>query len=147
VQGHVVVAQGNVFGKRIQAIISHGRFLYSRRKCRGQSPKPQSDEGKLMVHIKPNTLTVRFFDDNAAWGESYKAVATVQLLSDDTAYISGLMGEINRNDYRQLMRKLREEYAVTNVQWHRARADDLQATEQSTSAEKFVRCGIAEVRI
>ena len=98
-----------------------------------------------MVHIKPNTLTVRFFDDGAEWGESYRAVATIQLLSDNTAYISGLMGEITRNDYRQLMRKLREEHGVNNVQWHRARNENLHAAGQAASPQKLVRCGIAEV--
>ena len=98
-----------------------------------------------MVCIKPNTLTVRFFDDGAQWGDPYRAVATVQLLSDKTAYISGLMGEITRDDYRDLMRKLREEHGVLDVQWHRARTDDMRPVQHDTTASRFVRCGIGEV--
>lgn len=98
-----------------------------------------------MVHIQANTLTVRFFDDGAGWGETYRAVATVQLLSDNSAYLSGLMGEITRKDYRDLMRTLREEHGVTDVQWHRARTEDLHEVQRTTAGQQFVRCGIAEV--
>lgn len=98
-----------------------------------------------MVCIKPNTLTVRFFNEGADWGEPYRAVATVQLLSDNSAYISGLMGEITRKDYRDLMRKLREEHGVRDVRWHRARPNDLREVQQHTSSPQLVRCGIAEI--
>ena len=98
-----------------------------------------------MVCIKPNTLTVRVFSEGAGWGEPYKAVATVQLLSDNSAYVSGLMGEINRKDYLNLMRKLREEYGVRDVRWHRARPGDLNEDQQTTSAPQLVSCGIADI--
>ena len=97
-----------------------------------------------MVCIKPATLTVRFFEEGAEWGDPYKAVATVQLLSDQTAYVSGLMGEITRKDYRDLMRALREEHSVRDVQWHRARPDELRPVHHKT-VPNLVRCRIAEV--
>ena len=97
-----------------------------------------------MVCIKPNTLTVRFFDDGVEWGDPYRAVATVQLLSDKTAYVSGLMGEITRKDYRDLMRELRDRHGVRDVQWHRSRPDEFRSVQHTTAAS-LIPCRIAEL--
>ena len=73
-----------------------------------------------MIDIKPVTLAVRFFDDQASYGDRYRAVATVQI-TPDVAYVSSLNGDINREDYEQLLEAMKD-YGVAEVHWHRMRS-------------------------
>lgn len=73
-----------------------------------------------MIDIKPVTLAVRFFDDQASYGDRYRAVATVQI-TPDVAYISSLNGDFNREDYEQLLEAMKD-YGVAEVHWHRMRS-------------------------
>jgi hypothetical protein len=80
-----------------------------------------------MIDIKPVTLAVRFFDDDASYGDRYRAVATVQV-TPDVAYVSSLHGDITREDYEQLLEAMKD-YGVAEVHWHRMRSktDEVQS--------------------
>ena len=80
-----------------------------------------------MIDIKPVTLAVRFFDDDASYGDRYRAVATVQV-TPDVAYVSSLHGDITREDYDNLLEAMKD-YGVAEVHWHRMRSktDEVQS--------------------
>ena len=80
-----------------------------------------------MIDIKPVTLAVRFFDDDASYGDRYRAVATVQI-TPDVAYVSSLHGDITREDYDKLLEAMND-YGVAEVHWHRMRSktDEVQS--------------------
>ena len=61
----------------------------------------------MTIHFKPILSTVRFFDDGSYEEKTpFKAVATVQFINDDEAFISGLHGTITRADMREVFEEL-----------------------------------------
>ena len=46
------------------------------------------------------------------YGDSYRAILTLTWIGDDKVYISGLKGELTRNDYKEFLSTLKERGVV-----------------------------------
>ena len=73
-------------------------------------------------HFKPLVLAARDFRDGKNYDrkDKYAVIATVQLLGDHRAYISGMLADgteapISRRDLADMARGLRAQYGVTEI--------------------------------
>ncbi|MFY0656342.1 MAG: hypothetical protein JXR12_06300 [Neptunomonas phycophila] len=73
----------------------------------------------MTIHFKPLLSTVRFFQ-NGSYDEKtpFHAVATVQFINDEEAFICGLHGSITRADMKELFKELAE-MGITVVRYER----------------------------
>ena len=59
-----------------------------------------------MIHLEPIVFTARLLQDSGEFGDDYTAVATVSK-QGKTAYISGLLGKINKRAMMDLKHQLK----------------------------------------
>lgn len=63
-----------------------------------------------MMHVEPILLTVRWYNDGESFEQKspYAAIATIQILNSDTAFISGLHGTVTRKRVYELAKWFKE---------------------------------------
>lgn len=56
----------------------------------------------------PLTGHIRVFSEGKRSGDPYCGIATIQHLNEDTAYLSGMMGDFNKEAFKALLDKIKE---------------------------------------
>ncbi len=73
----------------------------------------------MIIHIKPVLSHIRFFPEGSYDDRTpYSAIATVQFINDDEAFISGLHGTITRAEMRAVFKEL-SNMGITVVRYER----------------------------